>query len=185
MRPVYAVWVEPVNARPWLAVIRRSLKLMKWTDWLLCVTMVAGLPLIPLILARDDFLHEFAGGIVAGLLGAFAYILERRNGGRSRETRPRRSPDPWTHVLVEIKRPLVSELQDSGVVTVEQGRLLYSGAQCSFQINLSEVEITESDTRDQWLQLWIRADQTERALPTPGSRLLPMAGFHYGSNQKS
>jgi hypothetical protein len=156
MRPVYAVWVEPHNARPWIAVIRRSLKLMKWTDWVLCVTMVAALPLIPLFLARDDFLHEFAGGIVAGLLGAFAHILERRKGVRSRGIRPTRNPDPWTHVLVEIKRPLVSELQDNGVATVERGRLMYSGAHCSFQINLSEVEITESNTQEQWLQLWIK-----------------------------
>jgi hypothetical protein len=161
--PIHAAWNDKRPDRPWIAILKRTAKSMTVKDWLIFFGIVAAFTLVGFMGKHrgtlfSDEAPKWATRFVMGLtFGCLFAAMARLNRFGFRTLAPAKPalPGSWTSVVVELGNRMSLMKIDSGSAVVVRGRLFFSGEHSSFQVSLSEIEISKIDKAAHSVTVWI------------------------------
>lgn len=161
MRQKYSDWRGHDKDRPWLALVRYTAKRARPTDWILGASILLIGLLSDLFTGRRDIegaptwvSRILIGFLLAGVV-VYALVFARRRKPVSSLVKSE-DRGPWVPIEVIVSNGPLDSISDLGSAMIEDGRLLCTCERSSFQIQMGEIELLSSNSRDSSLEILVR-----------------------------
>ncbi|MBC8066445.1 MAG: hypothetical protein H7Y17_16555 [Chlorobia bacterium] len=150
MRDQFGNWQGYRRERPWLAVLRYTIKKARQKDWLIATAIGIMWALICVLRGSRNPQGEpewetafFVGG-AAAVAFLFANVAGRRQQRIFGTVLPIKT-EPWISVVHSVDNEPQGNQTELGSATIDKGMLIYSGERSSFQFPLNELRILKWD----------------------------------------